>query len=51
MTAFYLPFVLTVGGMLFYHLSQKAIPKGMNPFVVTIIAYLTGIVLDRKSVV
>src|SRR2546422_6891313 len=45
MTAFYLPFVLTVGGMLFYHLAQKSIPRGMNPFLVTIIAYAVGIVL------
>ena len=45
MTSFYFPFAIAVGGMLFYHLSQKAIPKGMNPFVVTIIAYATGIVL------
>ena len=43
MTAFYLPFVLTVGGMLFYHLAQKSIPKQMNPFLVTIIAYAVGI--------
>src|SRR5713101_1793825 len=45
MTAFYLPFILTVGGMLFYHLAQKSIPKQMNPFLVTIIAYTVGIVL------
>ena len=45
MSAFYLPFVLTVGGMLFYHISQKSIPKEMNPFHVTILAYAVGIVL------
>src|SRR6266851_4037798 len=45
MTAFYLPFVLTVGGMLFYNLAQKSIPKQMNPFFVTIIAYAVGIVM------
>jgi uncharacterized membrane protein len=44
MKAFYLPFVLTVGGMLFYHISQKSIPKDMNPFLVTILAYVVGIV-------
>ena len=44
MRAFYLPFVLTVGGMLFYHISQKSIPKDMNPFLVTILAYVVGIV-------
>ena len=45
MTGFYLSFLLTVGGMLFYHLAQKSIPRGMNPFLVTIIAYAVGIVL------
>ena len=44
MSAFYLPFVLTVGGMLVYHISQKSIPKDMNPFLVTILAYAVGIV-------
>jgi|SRR5215468_11920512 len=43
--SFYGPFVLTVGGMLFYHLSQKSIPQEINPFIATIIAYLTGIVV------
>ena len=45
MSAYYLPFALTVGGMLFYHISQKSIPSGMNPFLVTILAYAVGIVL------
>ncbi|HEV7473995.1 MAG TPA: hypothetical protein VGN90_08100 [Pyrinomonadaceae bacterium] len=45
MSAFYLPFLLTVGGMLFYHLAQKSIPSGMNPFLVTSLAYAVGIVL------
>ena len=45
MKAVYFPFALTVGGMLFYHLSQKSIPKEMNPFFVTIIAYVVGIVM------
>jgi uncharacterized membrane protein len=45
MNAFYLPFALTVGGMLFYHISQKSMPKEMNPFVVTIMAYGVGILL------
>jgi len=44
MRTFYLPFVLTVGGMLFYHLAQKSVPKDMNPFLVTILAYIVGIV-------
>lgn len=45
MTTFYLPFALIVGGMLFYHLAQKSIPKEMNPFFAIIIAYVVGIVL------
>jgi len=44
MTSFYSPFAITVGGMLLYHLSQKSIPKEMNPFHATAIAYLIGIV-------
>jgi uncharacterized membrane protein len=45
MTSFYFPFGLAVGGMLFYHLAQKSIPKEVNPFHATILAYATGIVL------
>jgi len=39
----FLPFVITVGGMLLYHLSQKSIPRTVNPFVGVIIAYAVGI--------
>ena len=45
MSSFYLPFALAVIGMLFYHLSQKAIPQQMNPFVAVSVAYAVGIVL------
>ena len=45
MSAFYFPFVLTVGGMILYHLSQKSVPPAMNPFLVTILAYIVGIAL------
>ena len=45
MRFFNFPFFLTVAGMLFYHLSQKSIPKGMNPFLATAIAYVAGIVV------
>ena len=45
MTNFYFPFGLAVVGMLFYHLSQKFIPKEINPFFATIIAYAMGIVV------
>ena len=45
MTSLYLPFAIAVGGMLFYHIAQKSIPKEMNPFYATIIAYAVGIAL------
>ena len=45
MSGFYLAFVLTVCGMLLYHLSQKAVPKEANPFFVIAIAYALGIAL------
>ena len=45
MKTFYLPFALTVGGMLLYHLSQKSVPKDLNPFVAIVIAYGFGIAL------
>ena len=45
MTSYYLPFAITVGGMLLYQLSQKSIPKEMNPFHATAIAYVMGIVV------
>ena len=45
MTSYYLPFAITVGGMLLYQLSQKSIPKEMNPFHATAIAYVMGIVI------
>ena len=45
MTSVYFPFAIAVGGMLFYHLAQKSIPKAMKPFYATIIAYAVGITL------
>ena len=51
MSAFYFPFLLTVGGMLFYHISQKSIPKETNPFLVTIMAYAVGILLCAVALV
>jgi uncharacterized membrane protein len=42
-STFYAPLCLAVGGMLFYHLAQKSIPQGINPFYATMIAYLAGI--------
>jgi len=45
MTSSYVPFAITVGGMLLYHLSQKSIPTEINPFHATAIAYLIGIIV------
>ncbi len=45
MSNFYLPFAVAVGGTLLYHLAQRSIPREVNPFIATIIAYLVGIVL------
>lgn len=45
MKDFYLPFALAIGGSLLYHLSQRSIPKELNPFLTTIVAYLIGIAL------
>ena len=45
MSGFYFPFVLTVAGMVLYHLSQKSVPPGVNPFLVIVIAYAVGIAL------
>lgn len=45
MKTFYLPFGLTVVGNLFYHLSQKSIPKAANPFHTYIIIYFLALVL------
>jgi len=45
MTSFYFPVALTVVGMIFYHLAQKSIPKDLNPFHATMIAYAVGFVL------
>jgi len=42
MRSYYLPFLLAVGGSLLYHLSQRSIPKGANPFYATVIAYAVG---------
>lgn len=45
MSGFYFPFALTVAGMVLYHLSQKSVPPGVNPFLVVVFAYAVGIAL------
>src|SRR5260221_14562948 len=43
MKNYYLPLLLAVAGGVIYHLSQKMIPRGMNPYWTVILAYLAGI--------
>jgi drug/metabolite transporter (DMT)-like permease len=45
MGSYYFPMALVVTGMVFYHLAQKSIPKGVNPFFAICLAYLVGIVM------
>ena len=45
MQTYYLPFAVAVGGSLLYHLSQRSIPKGANPFHATVVAYAVGATL------
>jgi uncharacterized membrane protein len=45
MRSYYLPFALAVSGSLLYHLSQRSIPKGANPFYATVVAYAVGAAL------
>jgi uncharacterized membrane protein len=44
MRAYYLPFLLAVGGTLLYHLAQKSIPAASNPFFVLMLAYVVGMI-------
>jgi uncharacterized membrane protein len=39
MKSLYLPLLLTIGGNIVYHISQKSVPKTANPLVTMIIAY------------
>lgn len=36
---------LVVTGMVFYHLAQKSIPQGINPFFAIFLAYFVGMVM------
>ena len=44
MKSFYLPILMAICGGVIYHISQKAMPKEVHPFVAIILAYVTGIV-------
>lgn len=41
----WLPFALVVGGNVLYHLSQKSVPKGLNPFSAVAAAYVVSLAL------
>jgi len=43
MKSFYLPLVLTVGGNVLYHISQKSVPQTANPLLTMMLAYAVGI--------
>lgn len=43
---FYFSMILTVFSNLLYHLSQKSIPKGVNPMVSILATYVTAIALS-----
>jgi drug/metabolite transporter (DMT)-like permease len=45
MKSHYLPLLLAVAGGLLYHISQKLIPRAVNPYWAVILAYLAGIAL------
>lgn len=45
MKAYYFPLLLAIAGGLLYHVSQKMIPRAINPYWAVIVAYLAGIVL------
>jgi uncharacterized membrane protein len=44
MSAYYSSFFIAVGGILLYHIAQKSIPAGLDPFFVLMLAYAVGIV-------
>ena len=45
MKAYYLPLVLTIGGNLLYHVSQKSVPRAANPLLTMMLAYAVGILV------
>lgn len=45
MNSFYAPILLAISGGVIYHVSQKAIPSAVHPFVAVILAYAVGILL------
>ena len=45
MKSHYMPLLLAISGGLLYHVSQKLIPRGVNPYWAVILAYVAGIAL------
>ncbi len=45
MKSFYFPLVLTIGGNILYHVSQRSIPKTAHPLVTMMLAYAVGLII------
>jgi uncharacterized membrane protein len=45
MKSFYFPLVLTIGGNVLYHISQKSVPQTANPLLTMMLAYAVGILV------
>jgi drug/metabolite transporter (DMT)-like permease len=43
MKSIYFPLMLTAGGGILYHISQKSIPKTVSPFKAMVLAYLVSL--------
>ncbi|MGH9440984.1 MAG: EamA family transporter [Thermoanaerobaculia bacterium] len=43
---FYFSFFLVVGGNILYHLSQKSIPRGLNPAFSVTVSYIAALALS-----
>lgn len=48
---FYFPFVLTIGGNILYHVSQKSVPRAADPLVTMIVAYAVAIAVCAAGLV
>lgn len=50
MKSFYLPILAAIIGCVLYQVSQKSMPKDVNPFAAIIIAYTVGIMLCAAAI-
>jgi uncharacterized membrane protein len=51
MKSFYFPLLLTIGGNVLYHISQKSIPKTVSPLTTMVLAYIVAIVICLFSMI